>query len=87
MKYYAGIGSRETPKEIQDWFKIVAKYLEKNGYTLRSGGAKGADQAFERGVSEDDMKEIYLPWRGFENNKSKWAFLIFTIAIYIIKNL
>lgn len=71
MKYYAGIGSRETPKEILDWFKIVARYLEKNNYILRSGGAKGADQAFERGVFDDSMKEIYLPWGGFENNKSK----------------
>ena len=41
----------------------LAKTLETEGYTLRSGRAHGADWAFERGVKSD--AEIYLPWPGF----------------------
>lgn len=48
----------------------VASFLCGKGYILRSGGASGADQAFEDGVSEPDSMEIYLPWRGFERNRS-----------------
>ena len=35
----------------------IASKLESLGYTLRSGGATGADTAFEEGV--DQLKEIY----------------------------
>ena len=55
---YAGIGSRETPQEVLDVMPEVAKYLESLGYTLRSGGAAGADAAFEKGVTS--KKEIFL---------------------------
>lgn len=69
--YYAGIGSRETPEEVLDSFIRIARYLGKNGYTLRSGGADGADLAFEKGCSEVfGKKEIYLPWSGFNNSHS-----------------
>ena len=44
---YAGIGSRETPIEVQKAMYRVAKYLEGKGFTLYSGGANGADKAFE----------------------------------------
>ena len=67
MFYYAGIGSRETPKEFLDLFTRVAKYLSTKDCVLRSGGAKGSDQAFESGAIH---KEIYLPWKGFEGNNS-----------------
>jgi len=40
MKYYAGIGSRETPEEVSEIFIKVAKYLANKNFTLRSGGAK-----------------------------------------------
>jgi len=72
MKYYAGIGSRKTPIKIQEKMTEYAYELEKLGYILRSGGAEGADLAFEIGVQKDDMKEIYLPWKDFNNNKSKY---------------
>lgn len=68
---YAGIGSRSTPEYAQKEMSWIASRLEMKGYTLRSGGAKGADQAFERGVVS--KKEIYLPWKGFEGNKSELA--------------
>ena len=47
--YYAGIGSRNTPKEVLDVFESIGKYLALQGFVLRSGGADGADRAFERG--------------------------------------
>ena len=54
---YAGIGSRETPQEVLDKMTQAATYLESLGYTLRSGGAKGADTAFEKGVKS--KKQIF----------------------------
>lgn len=60
MNYYAGIGSRKTPKVVLDQMKVVASKMSQSGYTLRSGAADGADQAFEKG--HKGPKEIYLPW-------------------------
>ena len=38
---------------------------------MRSGGAKGADKAFEIGCDNyNGQKEIYLPWKGFEGSDS-----------------
>jgi len=69
--YYTGIGSRETPEEVLSLFTIVGEFLAKKGYILRSGGAKGADKAFEVGCDKaKGKKEIYLPWRKFENSNS-----------------
>ncbi len=50
-KFYTGVGSRRTPTDILAMMRKIAKKLAKNGYTLRSGGAKGADSAFESGAS------------------------------------
>lgn len=44
---YAGIGSRETPLSMLKTMTKVADMLAKKGYTLNSGGAIGADVAFE----------------------------------------
>ena len=69
--YYAGIGSRETPKEILELFERIAVYLAQNGYVLRSGGADGADKAFEVGCDKGKgQKEIYLPWPKFNHSSS-----------------
>lgn len=63
MKFYAGIGSRETPTDVCTEMRAIAERLRVVGYVLRSGGADGADTAFERGAS--GTARIYLPWRGF----------------------
>lgn len=68
MKSYAGIGSRETPKEICDLMTQIATILQ-DKCSLRSGGADGADLAFEKGITNGN-KEIYLPWYKFNNNNS-----------------
>lgn len=71
-KFYTGIGSRSTPEEIIAEMISWGTLLAKKGYILRSGGADGADSAFEQGCDlVKGQKEIYLPWKGFNNNKSE----------------
>lgn len=41
----------------------IAKRLASLGYTCNSGGANGADAAFERGAVIS--RQIFLPWDGF----------------------
>lgn len=68
---YTGIGSRETPLEHIQLFIRIAEYLASIGYTLRSGGANGADLAFEIGCDNNQgKKEIYIPWYRFNNSDS-----------------
>jgi hypothetical protein len=64
---YSGVGSRETPKDIFSLMELLAAKLAENGVTLRSGGADGADTAFENGAKTHPKTpmEIYLPWKGF----------------------
>lgn len=59
VRYYAGIGSRETPEDILKLMTNIAKGLERRAYKLRSGGAIGSDQAFEKGVRNPKNKEIF----------------------------
>lgn len=65
-KYYAGIGSRETPLELIPIIENIAITLENSGYTLNTGGASGADTFFSNKVNK---KNIYLPWSGYNGNK------------------
>ena len=46
---YAGVGSRSTPDHVLQVMRKVAHRLSELGYTLLSGGAAGADSAFEEG--------------------------------------
>jgi hypothetical protein len=69
--FYTGIGSRETPEDICKMFIGYGRFLARKGYILRSGGADGADKAFEIGCDEvNGPKEIFLPWKGFNGNSS-----------------
>lgn len=68
---YTGIGSRETPEHICSIMSEIGQYLGGCGYTLRSGGADGADHSFERYLGTTHQKEIYLPWRGFNGHSSQ----------------
>jgi hypothetical protein len=71
MKYYTGIGSRETPNNILEIFTTIAGFLSKNNYILRSGRAKNADISFEIGCDKiNGKKEIFLPWKGFGDSDS-----------------
>lgn len=56
-KYYTGVGSRTIPTYIKNDIICIAKYLNQS-YTLRSGGAQGADTAFEIGSTFNNI--IYI---------------------------
>jgi len=67
---YAGIGSRETPQYVLALMTAVAKLAAQWGWTLRSGGADGADSAFEVGCdAAKGKKQIFLPWDGFNDRR------------------
>lgn len=63
--YFTGVGSRETPNDILLKMRNIGKSFSDLGYWLRSGGARGADQAFESGWGKN--REIFLPWNGYED--------------------
>jgi len=69
---YTGIGARKTPGDILHAMVQVGEYMAKAGHTLRSGGAQGADRAFEIGCDFKGIgyKEIYLPCEGWNGNTS-----------------
>lgn len=69
--YYAGIGSRYVLDPVALVCKRVATILAQDGWVLRSGGATGADEAFETGCDmAHGEKEIFLPWKNFSENSS-----------------
>ena len=51
--YYAGVGGRETPAHVLNLMTRIAQGLAKVGGILRSGGARGADTAFEAGAGSE----------------------------------
>lgn len=68
---FTGVGSRDTPKDILEEMFQIAVFLGKKNWILRSGGADGADSAFEKGmVSINGKTEIYLPWKNFNKHNS-----------------
>lgn len=74
MTYYAGIGSRETPPAVQKQMQNIARNLAEQNLTLRSGGAKGADHAFEQGCDfVKGTKEIFTA----KDDIPEWAFEMF----------
>ena len=60
-----GIGSRETPQSEMDLLTRIAAAAEKRGMRGRSGGAGGADLAFERGFTDPKNIDVIVPWKGF----------------------
>lgn len=82
MKFYTGVGSRETPEDMQELIRQLAYKLANTGWCLRSGAADGADKAFEAGwwkarmdhVKVDPIQsqamaaEIYIAWSGFNGH-------------------
>jgi hypothetical protein len=72
MYIYAGIGSRETPKDVLDLMIRMGHGFGQHSWLLRSGGADGADSAFEQGCDKaNGPKEIYIPWTGYNKNQSQ----------------
>jgi hypothetical protein len=65
-KIYAGIGARQTPIALLPTMTSIAQQLAEQGWFLRSGHAKGADQAFADGAPSE-KKQIHLPFNGYNN--------------------
>ena len=74
---YAGVGARKTPDDILLLMYRLGYKLASSGDILRSGGASGADLAFQTGcetwcdensVSYSNRQEIYLPWDNFNGH-------------------
>lgn len=64
--WYAGIGSRKTPPELLERMGAIATELARRGWGLRSGGAPGADTAFEAGaLAAGGACTSFWPWRAF----------------------
>jgi len=71
---YAGIGSREAPEGALQLIGRLAARLGQLGWTLRTGGNPGADQAWEAGARRGRGKvELYLPWPFFERYNPRSA--------------
>ncbi len=80
-KFYAGIGSRQTPTSLKPLIKHIVEHLNSKNYTLRSGGAEGADTFFEEYANDN---EIYLPWKNFNSNSSP-LYDISSLALHTAK--
>lgn len=74
MLYYAGIGSQKTPSDIMALMTDIAQVLNRFNITLRSGGAQGADTAFEQGAA--NLKQIFLPWSDFEGRRANGSSIL-----------
>lgn len=61
--FFAGVGSRDTPKDVLELMAEIGGLMTEADIRLRSGGAIGADSAFWEGAREVDPAgmEIFLP--------------------------
>jgi len=65
---YTGVGSRLTPDHVLERMREIGAAFARAGATLRSGGAGGADEAFEFGARYGGgLSELYLPWLGYND--------------------
>lgn len=71
-RFYAGIGSRETPPATLEVMRTLAADLASRGFVLRSGAAQGADTAFEEGAGE--RVQLFIPWPGFNHHRPNQHF-------------
>ena len=63
MKYITIIGSRKITREEHITLRSLADHFHEHGFTLRSGGAYGADSS----INHLSNIEIYIPWDGYNN--------------------
>lgn len=87
--FYTGIGSRNTPATVLALMRQIGYVMAMKGYTLRSGGAEGADTAFAEGWGDawsetvdfnmysPHKAEIYLPWNNFNHQTTAMEGRIF----------
>jgi len=61
LKYYTGIGSKDTPQAELARMEKIGSFLGDLGYVLRTGDAVGAERAFEQGAL--NTKALVQKWR------------------------
>ena len=59
---YAGVGSRQTPERVRRLMRKTASWLATKHWILRSGGARGADMAFQSGATNFVRPPRYEVW-------------------------
>jgi len=67
-----GVGAWKSPLPVLVKMSHIGLWIAQNGHTLRTGGARGADQAFANGYfsyryANPAHCEIYVPWASFES--------------------
>ena len=68
-RIYAGIGAISTRSAAGD--DSTGFQMEEEDWKLRSGGAAGADSAFEAGVANPANRAIYLPGNTFNQRSAQ----------------
>ena len=61
---FACFGSRETPLDVLSFMEQLGRTITDFGGFVRSGHARGADQAFERGADPERLTKC-LPWPNY----------------------
>lgn len=66
--HIAGIGSRGLNAEQLEHCEKLGGWITQLGFHLHSGGAVGADQAFQRGGASKNpaLVHIHVPWSSYE---------------------
>jgi hypothetical protein len=65
---YAGIGARATPPHVIEMMRELGIAFAKKKYTLHTGAAQGADQAFAEGaLYGGGIVNLFLPWPTYEH--------------------
>lgn len=66
-------GDKDTPPDVLNKVKELARWLESQGFTIRVGGDGPFEEAAEMAVNK---KELLLPWKDFNNKTSNTTFSI-----------
>jgi len=74
-KPYAVTGNRDMPAHLVTKMIELVKKLEGLGYTLRTGGLEGIEEAVENAAMIETKKEVILPFRDFNQKKSKFTYV------------
>lgn len=56
-----GVGSRETPEHVLGLMRMIAQVLLADGWLIRTGDARGADQAFREAIPNSPQITAYRP--------------------------
>jgi len=71
-KHVACVGSRAITASEENLLQCIGEQLVRSGWTVHSGGAQGADQAFAKGAARALAARasgglvIHLPWVSYE---------------------